>query len=517
MKRFVARFDSLITGVLSGFDRLVLRGTLPPLMWDRGMHTFLSKAGVRLLDFKDLALRTSENVKEAALAEAKQGQRPIRYLQSATTSKEDLARTLLAEYPTEHGVVCVLSAVEPCMSFEYHRSKDEGERGLILQPRKCLHLYQYRLHPVFGFMSARIQTWFPFNVQICLNGREWLGRQLVEAGVAYKRHDNCFPWVEDVGRAQQFLDDQLKTDWPKALTEIARLLNPLHGQIFEAWPMDYYWTGYQTEWATDVLFRDPASLGRLYPALVRLAVEHFQSPDVMRFLGRKAHGNFIGEIITSFKDRAEGVRVKHWANGNSVKMYDKAASILRVETTIGNAAGFTVLRPPHDDPKGELDWRPLRKGVADLHRRAELSQRSNDNYLDALSVVDDSTPLGTLLDAVAAPTTWRDKRVRGLRTGDPGDVALLAAVSRGEFVTAGFRNRDIRLLLHPESADASPAEIRRLAARVGRQLRMLRAHGIVQKIQKTHRYQLTPKGKMLTAALTAARSATLKILLRDAA
>ena len=136
---------------------------------------------------------------------------------------------------------------------------------------------------------------------------------------------------------------------------------------------------------------------------MRLAVEHFQSPDVMRFLGRKAHGNFIGEIITSFKDRAEGVRVKHWANGNSVKMYDKAASILRVETTIGNAAGFTVLRPPHDDPKGELDWRPLRKGVADLHRRAELSQRSNDNYLDALSVVDDSTPLGTLLDAVAAP------------------------------------------------------------------------------------------------------------------
>lgn len=513
MKRFVARFESLVSGVLSGFDRLVFRGSLLPLMRPRGMHDFLARADLRLLDFGRYAEKTSERVKVAALAPARDAGRPVQYLSSSRGSKEEIAQALLCERPTDGDAVCALYVVEPCRAFEYHKSAAEAERGLRLVNRKCLHVYQYRQHPTFGFMNARIQTWFPFNVQVCLNGREWLGRQLVEAGIDFVRHDNCFPAVGDLDRAAALLDAQLTTAWPTVLTEIARGLNPLHDEIFAAMPMDYYWSAYQTEWATDVMFLRPASLASLYPALVRHAMQHFQSPDVMRFLGRKAHGNFTGEIVTSFKDRAEGVRVKHWVNGNSVKMYDKGGSVLRVETTLANVKDFKVLRPPRDELAAKLEWLPLRKGVADLHRRAEVSQAANERYLDALSVVDDSTPLATLLDTVAAPTTWREKRVRALRTGDPADVALLAAVARGEFATAGFRNRDIRLVLHPESAAADPAEARRVAARVGRQLRMLRAHGIIRKVPKSHRYTLTPKGNQLTAALSAARKATIKQLL----
>lgn len=131
---------------------------------------------------------------------------------------------------------------------------------------------------------------------------------------------------------------------------------------------------------------------------------------------------------------------------------------------------FKVLRPRGDAPDAKLEWQPMRQGIADLHRRAEVSQAANARYLDALSAVDDSTPLATLLDLVAGPTTHKGKRVRALRTGDPNDVALLAAVSRGEFTTAGFRNRDIRALLRPDAADAEPDEARRIAARIGRQL-----------------------------------------------
>jgi len=383
--------------------------------------------------------------------------------------------------------------------------------------RKCLHVYQYRLHPSFGFMNARIQTWFPFNVQICLNGREWLCRQLLDADIPFLRHDNTILSVGDVDQAADMLRAQLQLDWPMALDEIARWLNPGHDVLFEAMPMDYYWSAYQTEWATDVMFRDPASLGSLYPALVQHAMRHFHSPDVMRFLGRKAHGAFTGEIITSFKDRAEGVRVKHWVNGNSIKMYDKGASVLRVESTLANVKDFKVLRPPHDDPDGRLDWRPMRKGVADLHRRAEVSQAANERYLDALSAVDDSIPLARLLDQVAQRRTWNGTRFRALRTGDPSDVALLEAVARGEFHTAGFRNRDIRLLLHPETAHADPIEVRRVASRISRLLRLLRAHGVIKKVAKSHRYMLTAKGRLLTAALTAARTATIRQLLREAA
>jgi hypothetical protein len=508
---------SQVTAVLSGFDRLVFRGTLLPLMRQYGMFHFLEHAGVRLLDFKKYVMRTSERVKAAALDEVRKLGRPQMYLHSSGTSKEDLARKLLAEHPVKEGVICSFTTVEPCMSFEYHMSKDRRERGLRLVPRKCLHVYKYFQHPRFGFINARLQTWFPFNIQICLNGREWLARDLVAKGSSFKRADNAFPWLEDPRLAQRLMDRQLRTDWPEALSRIARWMNPLHRKIFEPYPMDYYWAAYQTEWATDLLFRDPATLGKLYPTLVRHAMLHFKSPDVMRFLGRKAHGHFIGEITTSFKNRAEGVRVKHWVRGNSIKMYDKAASILRVETTIAHTQDFKVFRPPHKDPDGKLDWKPLRKGVADLHRRAEVSQRSNERYLEALATVEDRTPCSEVFDAVAKPVLDGRRRSRALRIGDPADVALLAAVSRGEFAVSGFRNRDLRRILHPKSAKLDAADQKRIAAKVGRQIRLLRAHGLIRKVQKSHRYTLTPKGTLLAAALWATRDADLKKLVSDAA
>jgi len=522
VEKFVSRYRSLVTGVLSGFDRLVFRGTLLPLVQNggRGMFFFLEAAGVRLLDFKKFVLATTERVKAASLAEARKRDRPVRFLASSAINKEEFARQLLAENPVDEGLICVLTALEPCMTFEYHLSKNHDERGLRLRPGKCLFLYKYFLHPRFGFMNARIQTWFPFSIQICMNGREWLSRQLARKGRSdFKRADNCFTWLGDTRLAQRLMDAQLDTAWPAALDAIARSLNPLHNAIFKAQPMDYYWSAYQTEWATDVMFKNPRALAGIYPSLVRHAMHHFKSPDVMRFLADKApHGNFTGELVTSFKNRPEGVRVKHWVRGNSVKMYDKAGSVLRVETTIAKTADFKVFRPKQDDPDGKLAWRPLRKGVADLHRRAKVvSQRSNDAYLDALATVEDTTPCSQLFDQVSRPVVDRGRRTRAMRLGDREDLALLEAISRGEFATAGFRNRDIRRLLHPASANATPREIRRLAAKTSRRLRLLRAHGIIRKVPKTFRYRLTERGHLLTAALFATRTCNVKELLAKAA
>jgi hypothetical protein len=517
--KFVARFRSFVTGVLSGFDRLVFRGHLLPLIRESGMYFFLEAAKVRLLDFKEFVLATTERIKQASLAEAHRLDRPIRYLDSPNIDKEVLARRILVERPVEQGLVCVLTALEPCRTFEYHRSQNREERGLRLRAGKCLHLYKYFLHPRFGFMNARLQTWFPFNIQVCMNGREWLARQLHRQGRSdFKRADNCFTWLGDPVVAQRLMNGQLTTNWPRVLDGIARSLNPLHRTIFQPQPMDYYWSAYQTEWATDVMFQDPRSLADIYPRLARHAMLHFQSPDVMRFLAQKApHGNFTGELVTSFKDRAEGVRVKHWLRGNSVKMYDKAGSVLRVETTIADTTDFKVLRPPHDNPDGKLLWRPLRKGVADLHRRAQLSQRSNDAYLDALTAVVDTTSCSQIFDAVSRPVVDRGRRVRAIRLGDRDDIALLQAIARGEFATSGFRNRDLRRLLHPSATKNSPSDVRRLSAKTSRQLRLLRAHGIIRKIPKTHRYRLTTNGELLTAALFAARAANIKQLLATAA
>ena len=155
--------------------------------------------------------------------------------------------------------------------------------------------------------------------------------------------------------------------------------------------------------------------------------------------------------------------------------------------------------------------------LADLHRRAEVSQRSNERYLDALSVVEDTSPCSSLFDSVARPVVDDGRRFRALRIGDANDLALLENIARGEFCTSGFRNRDLRLLLYPSSNKAALEQQRRLSARVSRQLRLLRAHGIIKKVNKTHRYVLTSRGRLLTAAIRATRDANIKQLLRDAA
>src|ERR1700737_1744585 len=243
VEKFLSRYGSLVPGVLSGFDRIVFHGILQRLMRHDGMHFLLMDAKVRLLDFKKYALATTELLKEASLAEANRKNRPIEYLHSSDDDKQAIARKILAKNPVEQGLICVFKAVEPCMTFEYQRSVNLAERGLRLRPSKCLHLYHYYLDPQFGFMNARIQTWFPFTIQICLNGREWLARQLLGKGQNdFKRADNCFTWLGDLKLAQRLMDDQLRTDWPRALNAIARSINPQHQTIFRCSPMDYYWT-----------------------------------------------------------------------------------------------------------------------------------------------------------------------------------------------------------------------------------------------------------------------------------
>lgn len=517
MGRFLSRYGSQVTGVLSGFDRLVFHGTLQRLMRTFGMYYFLKESNVQLLDFKQYALTTTDRIKRAAVEEAARLNRPAQYLASGKERKDELARKVLETHPVDQGLICLFSTLEPCRTFSYVRSQDRLERGLKPTSSKCLHLYKYFIHPVFGFMSARLQTWFPFNIQICMNGREWLARQLLSQGYdSFSRVGNCFPWIKDFAVAQQLMKEQLTTNWPTVLTEIARMINPLHEEIFRDSPTEYYWSAFQTEWATDLTFRSPAALANVFPPLVRFAMLHLKSHDVMRFLSDKAPGNFTGQIVTSFKHRAEGVRVKHWLRGNSIKMYDKAGNVLRIETTIGETTDLKVFRPKQAGSPDDLQWLPLRKGVADLHRRAEVSGRSNTRYLDALATSQDTTPCFKIFDVVSRPVVdGKGRRVRALRLSDPDELKLLQAISRGEFAISGFRNRDIRRQLH--GPDTSPEETRRLAAKTGRLLRILKAHGLLVKTPKTTRYRLSPLGHLLTSALFATRNADIHTLLKSAA
>lgn len=520
MLSFVQRHREQVTGVLSGFDRLRFRGTLRVLAHVGGMMDYLWHRQIPLTRFKDYVCETTKRLREATEAFARQAGQRVRYVASSTLSKEELVRDVAAREDRHEGLLAILSCVEPCRSYELHRNRETKHLDLRNTQLKCLHYYFYFQHPQLGFMHARLQTWFPFTMHVCLNGREWLARQLDRAKVDYLRQDNCFVELADVARAQRLFDRQLNTDWPGLLNRIARQVFPLLPEILGSYPVPYYWSVDQSEWATDVMFRSRGALSALYPRLVLHGMTHLGTSDVLRFLGRKTtpSGCFRrldAEVHSDLRRRIEGTRLKHFVNQNSLKMYDKQGRVLRIETTINSPREMKTYRPKEGDEGGPKSWRYLRKGVADMARRAEISQAANERYLESLATVDETIPLEQLVKPVCRAVTWKGHRVRALNPLAKEDAALLAAVNRGEFLLHGFRNRDLAALLY-SSGRVSAEERRRRSSTITRKLRMLRAHGLIKKIPHTHRYQLTEQGRTIITALLAAQQANTSQLLTAA-
>jgi hypothetical protein len=515
--------SNVALGVLSGFDRLMFRGHLRTLSCPGGMNLYCRANGVLFKDFKAHAQERTDRLIAESEAVAKQAGRPIEYLRSPQLRKEDLARAWAERDGIANGLIGMFTCVEPCWSVAVRGNRATKKLELRPEFRKCLHLYQYHRHPVFGLVYARVQTWFPFAVQIGINGREWLCRSLDAAGLKYRRADNCVTWVEDVSAAQKLLDEQLRMNWSAALDAIRRQVHPSHESLLGKFPVDYYWSLCQSEWATDVLFVDRVELQRRYGSWLRFAMMNHSSPDVLRFLGKKVPATgrvncrFAQEVLSDLGHRVDGMRIKHRVGANSIKMYDKAGTVLRVETTIQDPSEFQVLRPKAGDPEGSPAWQPLRKGVADVARRAEVSQASNERYLESVAATQHGEPLAVTASGLSerAKEPGRGRRVRGLNLlGD--DARLLEIVGRPEFAVNGLRNRDVVAGLYAKPA-ADAAEQKRRSSRATRCLRLLRAHGLLRKVPRSHRYRVTDSGRTVIAAVLAARNATTAELAAKAA
>jgi hypothetical protein len=525
MNAFLRVFAGLVWGVLHGFDRLVFRGHLRQITTVQGMARYFRTKHVLYKDFRDYVQQKTSQLIEASLEGASQQNRPVIYLRSSNISKEEEAVKIATRDGIREGLICVFKCVEPCWTFDIHRNRERKELELQGKMSKCLFLYHYYQHPEFGAMYGRVQTWFPFAMQIGINGREWLTRQLQKEGLRYRRYDNKVTWVDDLPRAQQLLDAQLQENWRERLEAIRRLIHPSHPNILGI-PLDYYWSVFQSEWASDFLFRRPEDVDRVHPQLVRHALLNFRSVEVMRFLGQKIpargeiHWRFAGEVKTTLKRRPEGVCLRHAVNGNSIKTYS-GPGFIRVETTINHPHDFKVYRTKENDPEGEQDWRPLRKGVADMHRRATVCQAANNRYAEGLAAIKDQTPLKEWTDplcqrALAPGKNPQRRRVRALNPLSPEDAGLLEGILDPKFVVNGLRNRDLVQMLYPKPA-TDLQEKRRRSARVTRLIRLLRAHGLLQKTPKSHRYQLSADARKRVTAVLAARNANAETLTANAA
>lgn len=492
MQAFLSRFHALVLFTLSGFDRLRLCGESRLLNHAGGVHSYCHQQ--RLL-FKDFP-RHAEDLTASLRAQTQQqlGDVPLRYLASPDVDKEALTVQLAQQHGHTQGRLGVLTCQEAGLTYRLRKN-----RGGLIELRKektrCLHYYHYFLHPHFGLCYVRIQSWFPFSVRVGLNGRRWLAQQLRQRGVGFQARGNLLTAVDDVALAQQLLDEQLQVPWPEVLRDLVRPVHPLWDFLHDQVRTPFYWMTEQSEWATDFVYRSAADLASWYPRFVRHGILNLSCKDAMRYLGKKVpdhgYGALTGEAKIDQRTRADRTRLKFWYHTNALKFYDKEQVALRIETTINSPKDYKVFRTKEGEPEASpRSWQQLRKGVADLPRRAAVSQAANTRLAESLASVADTHTLGELTRSLGQAVVRDGRRVaRPLNPLTGADGELLRVLAQGDYLLNGFRNRDLRQSLWGACADA--VERRRQGARMTRLLALLKAHGLVKKVQKTHRYQLT--------------------------
>ncbi len=490
---FTQKFASSIVSVLGCHDRVIFKGYLP-FGGDDHLNSWVDGSlQMRRKDFVPFVQQQSQTLVEHAQEQAQLAGAPYHPLQGYH-AKEKLIQQIIRERRCANGLVAVLCTQETCRTAKLIHG--QGRPRLVFARRPQRVLYYYFLDPEFGLMYVRLQTWFPFTIQVYVNGHDWLARQMLTKRLGFVQHDNAFSQLDHPAAAQRLAERFPHLPWPKILNRWAQRINPLLGQCWLG-KADYYWVIDQAEYSTDVLFHSRAKLAELYPRLLDHALLHFSAQDILTFLGRRLHPRFDGEVLTDCKkDRCPGARIKHRVKNNWLKMYDKFGQILRIETVINQPREFKVRRRRLRHGCQRFLWCPMNKGVANFYRYHAVARAANDRYLNALAVVDFPCATAKQVDRVSRPAKFHERRRRGLNLLHPEEQRLFRAVLRGDWRLHGFRNRDLAHELFGPGT-LPPETKRQRTVKVCRYLQLLRAHGLIAKFPHSNRYRVTAQGEAL--------------------
>jgi len=440
MNPFVELHQDEISGVLSCFDRVVITGTLPDICHAKAMAGYLGARDIRLFDYPRWAEPLRDELRANAERLAGEAGLKIEFIRKLKAfRKEDRVQEILAERGDHPGLVHIFSAMEGCSSYRPWYDKGSGKTLFKPITGKCLHYYFYFVDEQFGLCYLRVPTWAPFRLQVYFNGHSWLARQLSQAGIAFEAADNAFLSIADPLEAQRLADSLDATTLHRHLDQWAQRFCPVLRQFRNG----VHWSFMQVEYATDVVFRQQATFQPLYEAIVRTAVHIVKAEHVAGFLGHKLNANYQGEIGNDFSTRIQGTRIRHHMGPASIKLYDKAGLIARVECTANDVAFFKHHR--HVEQRtGERVFKlaPLRKSIYSLHDLRRLLRAANDRYLAFMACLDNPNAAQKALAKMAArcaasisswtPTTSCSSPSPGASGPSPASVlAICVATSTG--------------------------------------------------------------------------------------
>ncbi len=518
MMNFTETFKDSIHGILHGFDRIIIKGHIPHFYYGNNFYYFLEQEGIKLKEFKDYVIKVTGSIKNHLESMISQSCCYKEYLKSSGVSKEEIAKRIMNEKGITQGLICALSVVEPCyaLTIDYNQSTQKLEKSS--QYRKCLHYYLYYMDKDFGFMHVKLQTWFPFHIQIYINGKSYLMQQLQKAGIKYESYDNSITWVEDIDKAQQISNKFHEKKWDAVFDVFAKRINVYTPRIEEIFGNHgYKWMIQESEYASDVLFNSVEDLQKYFPYFIEYASLCQMGSNIYTFFGRKLHGHCTGEAVSDRKFFwNQGFRVKFALDKNFIKMYDKT-NVLRIETTINNANAFKIRNP---NKEGTKKWVPMRKAMSNIYRYAEVAKACNLRYLNSLTSVNNNNELDRkiekLCNSIEVKLSIKKKseprKYAGFNLLSDFTCSVFNAILHGSFKIRGFKNKDLRFLLIELGAFSRNElkNIKKLSGKISRLIAKLRAHKLVTKLPNTFRYRVTKLGEEIVARILMFKKLDLK-------
>src|SRR5579862_1552509 len=476
-----------VTLELESIDRMYLNVYVPRLQTEAGVASFFKKHRGALFASSALMEPMSNAFRKAIDAFTERSRVPFLTFAKGQR-KDDVAKDYLAKSDGKEGVLFVGKAQEKAKVFRTEKRRfadsDKVYPWIVRATAMVNHYYFYFIDEDFGPFFLKYCGYFPYTAKLCINGHEYLKRQLQKEGIGFEALDNGILSCENPVRMQEIAD-------ALSAEKISDLLHKW--QMFLPYPFtqedtaagyQYQISIYQAEFSLTQVLDRPLTGRQFFETVIRENLDIGRPDQVQlifeRRITKRTPGRFRTRVIT------QGVTpsLHAYYKNTGVKQYHKEHRALRTETTVNNTRDFNI-------GKSLLNLPALRKiGFSANRRLLDVQRLSHDCFVGHEA-----------LQKAQEPKVEANQRTSGLRFGDSKTHVLLQSLLIFQLQVYGFSNRDLReqlaALLHMDMAELTPGRMTYL-------LRKVRLHGLITRIPKSHRYRLTEFGLRLSLFYTRA-------------
>jgi hypothetical protein len=392
--------------------------------------------------------------------------------------KDAIANQRRAAFTQDEGVVFVGKAQEKCTVYRTEKRHNPRTRKayawIVKSTALVNHYYFYCLDRDFGPFFLKFCSYFPYNAKLCLNGHEYVKRQLELRRIEYQALDNGILSCADPKQLQSLCNRLSGEKIEALLRKWLRLLpHPFTTKDRQA-GYRYQLSILQLELSLTQVLDRPVSGRIFFEEVIRENLDIGRPKQIQlifeRWVTRRTPGPFRTRVITDGVIPSLHVDYK----GTRIKQYHKEGRALRTETTINNTRDFYI-----------------GKSLRNLPALRQIGFQANRRLLQAEHISHDCLLSEEAFQKVNRPIQIDSQRASALRFADPQVQALWSALLLFQLLPTGFSNRNLRENLAPllgqQSADLTQG-------RMTYHLRRLRLHGMIERIPKTHRYRLTDLG-----------------------